>query len=115
MVQTEAKAKEVQALKDGKLEKSLKSATAAREELSKDLVKAASEMNNKKSALDEEVKALEAFKKVSYLANTPRADCEMQTACVLERAVGRRRNVRSREDTVDPRIDGWIGRSIFVL
>lgn len=65
MTQTEAKAREVQALKDGKLEKSLKSATAAREELSKELVKATSEMANKKSALAAEVKALEAVKKVS--------------------------------------------------
>lgn len=65
MTQTEAKAKEVQALKDGKLEKDLKKATAAREDLSKDLVQATSAMSNKKSDLAAEVKALEAVKKVS--------------------------------------------------
>lgn len=64
MTQAEAKAKEVQALKDGELEKNLKKATAAREELSKELVQATSEMTNKKSALAEEVKALDAVKKV---------------------------------------------------
>lgn len=58
------KAKEVQALKDGKLEKNLKSANVAREELSKELVQATSEMTNKKSALAAEVEALEAVKKV---------------------------------------------------
>eukprot|EP00903_Cladosiphon_okamuranus_P020312 g18637.t1 len=63
VTQTEAKAREVQALKDGKLEKDLKSATATREELSKELVKATSEMTNKKSALAAEIKALEAVKK----------------------------------------------------
>ncbi|CAM9477580.1 unnamed protein product, partial [Ectocarpus sp. 6 AP-2014] len=63
VAQTEAKAKEVQALKEGKLEKDLKEASAAREKLSKDLVQATSEMTNKKSALEAEVKALEAVKK----------------------------------------------------
>lgn len=65
MTQTEAKAKEVQALKDGNLEKDLKKATAAREDLSKRLVQATSAMSNKKSDLAAEVKALEAVKKVS--------------------------------------------------
>lgn len=55
----------MQALKDGKLEGNLKSATTTRENLSKDLVQATSEMTNKKSAHAAEVKALEAAKKVS--------------------------------------------------
>ncbi|CAN0229623.1 unnamed protein product, partial [Ectocarpus sp. 12 AP-2014] len=63
VAQTEAKAREVQALKEGRLEKDLKEASAAREKLSKDLVQATSEMTNKKSALEAEVKALEAVKK----------------------------------------------------
>ncbi|CAM9771112.1 unnamed protein product, partial [Ectocarpus sp. 4 AP-2014] len=63
VAQTEAKAREVQALKEGKLEKDLKEASAAREKLSKDLVQATSEMTNKESALEAEVKALEAVKK----------------------------------------------------
>ncbi|CAM9426844.1 unnamed protein product, partial [Ectocarpus sp. 12 AP-2014] len=63
VAQTEAKAREVQALKEGKLEKDLKEASAAREKLSKDLVQATSEMTNKKSALEAEVKALEAVQK----------------------------------------------------
>lgn len=64
MTQTEAKAKEVQALKDGKLENDLKNSSAAREELSKEMVQATSEMANKRSTLEAEVKALEAVKKV---------------------------------------------------
>ncbi|CAM9911302.1 unnamed protein product [Pylaiella littoralis] len=63
VAETEAKAKEVQALKDGKLEKDLKKASDAREELSKEMVQATSEMTNKRSALEAEVKALESAKK----------------------------------------------------
>lgn len=66
---TEAKAKEVQGLKDGKLDEDLKDASAMREKLSKDLVQATSEMTNKKTALEDEVKALEAVKKASLFSS----------------------------------------------
>lgn len=54
----------MQALKDGKIDKDVKNASANREKLSKDLVQATSEMTNKKTALQAEIKALEAVKKV---------------------------------------------------
>lgn len=61
---TETKAQEVQALKDGKLGKEMKSASLACENLSKELVQVTSEMENKKTALSAEVAALEAMIKV---------------------------------------------------
>lgn len=62
---TEAEAKRVQALKEGTLDKAVKDASAVRENLSKDLVQATSEMTNKKSVLEAELAGLEAVKKVS--------------------------------------------------
>lgn len=64
---TEAEATQVQALKDGKLDEAVKKATDSREQLSKALVQTTSEFTNKRSALDAEVKALEAVKKVFLL------------------------------------------------
>ncbi|CAM9840030.1 unnamed protein product [Ectocarpus sp. 8 AP-2014] len=80
VAQTEAKAREVQALKEGKLEKDLKEASAAREKLSKDLVQATSEMTNKKSGLEAEVKALEAVKKAGNEEESGAAVVAKETA-----------------------------------
>lgn len=64
---TEAEAKKVMAMKEGKLDKDLKEASASREKLSKDLVQATSELTNKKAARDADIKALEAIRQVRFL------------------------------------------------
>ena len=66
LVATEEEAKKVLALKEGKLDKALKDASALREKLSKDLVQATSELTNKKNARDADIKALEAIKQVRF-------------------------------------------------
>lgn len=69
---TEEEAKKVQALRDGEVDKAVKSAATSRDHLSKELVQATSELTNKKTALETELKALEALKKVRAL------QCDLQ-------------------------------------
>lgn len=69
----EERAKEVQALRDGKVDKEVKAAAAARESLSKELVQATSELTNKRQALEDDLHSLETLKKVSQaLGASPR-------------------------------------------